>query len=150
MRQKYNRLRRDIDKGRCKDNLMKQMERKKLLESIQSLEITLARFCLNAGWPGYASTMLLRLAKSIEIDDVNDIDNALGKLEVVHLWLAESFLQGRAPSRALIALNRLRHLKTGKEKQNSPSIDDPRSTVNELENLASRYQWQGFTQRRRK
>ena len=40
MRQKYNRLRRDIDKGRCKDNLMRQMERKKLLESIQSLEIT--------------------------------------------------------------------------------------------------------------
>ena len=74
MRQKYNRLRRDIDKGRCKDNLMKQMERKKLLESTQSLEVTLARFCLNAGWPGYASTMLLRLAKSIEIDDVNDVD----------------------------------------------------------------------------
>ena len=136
MRLKYNRLRRDVEKGRCKDNLMKQMERKKLLESTQSLEITLARFCLNAGWPGYASTMLLRLAKSIETDDVNDIDNAPGKLEVVHLWLAESFLQGGAPSRALIALRRIRHLKAGTEELNSPSTDGLHDTVREHENLA--------------
>ena len=88
-----------------------------MLESVQSLEITLARFCLNAGWPGYASTILLRLAQSIEIDDVEDIDNVDGKLQVVHLWLAETFLQAGAPSRALIILNRIKYMETKLEEK---------------------------------
>ena len=117
MRFKYKRLKRDIEKGITKDNLMRQMDRKNLLESVQSLEITLARFCLNAGWPGYASTILLRLAQSIEIDDVEDIDNVDGKLQVVHLWLAETFLQAGAPSRALIILNRIKYMETKLEEK---------------------------------
>ena len=103
---KYKKLRSD-----AMDDLTLVSDARAMMENIQTLELARAKLCLEAGLPEYASQILLRLARDIDLDYAPDIDNGEAKLEIILLWLAESYIQARALCRCASVLGRVKYLR---------------------------------------